>query len=98
MRIHEYLDAADGQITCRKCGEVLGPVDRNYKLGALRLDRPVTDANPYMGDVTRFVDADVTFRQYVCPGCGVLFDNEIARVDDPPIWDIQVQSKIAAIS
>ena len=90
MRIHEYLDAEAGEIRCRRCRHLFGDDTRNYKLGALCIERPLQDANPYVGDATRYVDADVRLRQYVCPGCGVLLDNEVARVGDPPIWDINV--------
>jgi acetone carboxylase gamma subunit len=92
MRIHEYLNVIDGEIRCRRCGHVLGPDDCNYKLGTLMIERPLQDANPYVGDAARYVDADVQLRQYVCPGCGVLLDNEVGRVGDPPIWDINVST------
>lgn len=92
MQIHEYLELKDGEIVCVKCGHRFGPADENYKLGALQIDRKLEEANPLLGDAGRYVDADVVFRQYVCPGCGVLLDNEIARVDDPPLWDIRISA------
>jgi len=30
------------------------------------------------------------FRQFFCPGCGALIENEIARADDPVLRDIEL--------
>jgi acetone carboxylase gamma subunit len=31
------------------------------------------------------------FRQFCCPGCGALIENEIARADDPVLRDIELR-------
>jgi hypothetical protein len=57
---------------------------------ALRLDQPIQAANPLIGDPQRFIDAAVQFRQFCCPACGVLIENEVCRAEDPVLWDIQL--------
>jgi N-methylhydantoinase B len=92
--ITEILDLVitDGHqhFACSCCGHVLCAVSENYKAHALRLDRPIQAANPLIGDPQRFIDAAVQFRQFCCPACGVLIENEVCRAEDPLLWDIQL--------
>jgi N-methylhydantoinase B len=93
-RVTETLDlvSAGGrtQLACSRCGWLLCRVGENYKAHALRLDRPIQAANPLIGDPRRFIDADVQFRQFYCPECGGLLENEVCRAHDPLLWDIQL--------
>ncbi|TDJ63734.1 MAG: hypothetical protein E2O35_09980 [Proteobacteria bacterium] len=75
---------------CAKCSAELGPTTDNYKDGCLREDHPVSAANPLIGAPERFIDDDVAFRQFFCPGCGCLIDNEIAVSTDPVLADISI--------
>jgi acetone carboxylase gamma subunit len=68
----------------------LGPASENYKTHALRIDRAIQTANPLIGDPRRFIDTEVAFRQFHCPGCGRLLENEVSRAHDPLLWDIQL--------
>jgi N-methylhydantoinase B len=79
------------EVVCLECGHVLGAADSNYKLGCLRLDTQLAaiDANLFH-DPALQVDEPVAYRQFLCPGCGVLFDNELGRPDDPPVWDVRI--------
>ena len=45
---------------------------------------------PLAGDPHRFIDAEPLFRQFFCPGCGTLIENEIALATDPLLRDITV--------
>jgi acetone carboxylase gamma subunit len=65
-------------------------VSENYKAHTLRLDRPIQASNPLIGDPRRFIDAGVEFRQFCCPECGGLIENEVSRAHDPVLWDIQL--------
>jgi N-methylhydantoinase B len=93
-RVTEALDlvTAGGraQLACARCGALLGPATENYKTHALRRDRPIEAANPLIGDPLRFIDAAVEFRQFYCPACGGLIENEVCRAGDPLLWDIQL--------
>jgi len=93
-RVTETLDlvSAGGRthLACSRCGWLLCRVGENYKAHALRIDRPIQAANPLIGDPRRFIDADVEFRQFYCPECGGLLENEVCRAHDPLLWDIQL--------
>jgi len=94
FHVTEYLDlvAVDGarRLACARCGQVLCAARENYKAHALRIDRPIQAANPLIGDPRRFIDAAVQFRQFYCPACGGLIENEVSRADDPLLHDIQL--------
>ena len=90
QRLTEYLDAVDGEIRCRRCARVLGPVERNFKLGTLVREQPLTEANPHVRDPSLYTDSTVVFRQFVCPGCGTMLETEIAVDGAPPQWDIRL--------
>jgi N-methylhydantoinase B len=93
-RVTEALDlvsaAGRSQLACAGCGWLLGPASENYKTHALRIDRAIQTANPLIGDPRRFIDTEVAFRQFHCPGCGRLLENEVSRAHDPLLWDIQL--------
>jgi N-methylhydantoinase B len=80
-------DAAGDFWCCAKCSTDLGPTERTYKEGCVREDNPVETSNPLVGDPARFIDEAVEFRQFFCPGCGTLIENEIAVASDPVLDD-----------
>jgi N-methylhydantoinase B len=76
---------------CRHCATDLGPASENYKLGCSRHDAPIATSNLNVGDWRRYIDEEPVFRQFFCPGCGHLIENEIARSADPILQDIQIR-------
>jgi N-methylhydantoinase B len=78
---------------CSKCAADLGPVRENYKDHAVRADNEIASANPHVGDWKRYIDERPVFRQFYCPGCGALLENEIAREGDPVLRDIELRMK-----
>jgi N-methylhydantoinase B len=94
MEVSETLgvvgDGAERSFECLRCQRSLGPVSANYKLTAKIEESSLTEANPHIGDPSRYVDVEMVFRRYYCPGCGVLLDTEVARLEDPPLWDIEL--------
>jgi N-methylhydantoinase B len=83
---------ADGaHHACVKCDADLGPTHDNYKDHCLAETRPVTHAVPLAGDPHRYIDDAPEFRQFFCPGCGALVENEIAIATDPVLHDIAVE-------
>jgi acetone carboxylase gamma subunit len=46
-----------------------------------------------VGDPGRFIDPLPAFRQFCCPSCGRLIENEVARAGDPVLADIALQPK-----
>jgi N-methylhydantoinase B len=92
--VTEYLDLVSvggrPHLACARCGHPLCPASENYKAHALRVDRPIQVSNPLIGDPQRFIDDGVAFRQFYCPECGGLIENEVSRAHDPLLWDIQL--------
>jgi N-methylhydantoinase B len=84
------LELRDGSLSCGSCGTVLGPAGANWKDGALINELPVQEGNLLCPDPQRFVDDDVVFRQFACPGCVRLLDTEVRRRSEPPLWDIRL--------
>jgi len=78
---------------CAKCGTDLGPVSGNYKDHCVRNDLPIQAANPIVGDPRRYIDPEPQFRQFCCPGCGLLVENEIAIAADPVLRDVEILSR-----
>ena len=83
-QVTEYLDLVDATASAgwpaRGAASPCGPARENYKLHCHRIDRPIQAANPLIGDPQRFIDERVQFRQFCCPACGGLIENEVCRV------------------
>jgi N-methylhydantoinase B len=75
---------------CAKCAADLGTVRDNYKHACVRREAEISAANPNIGDWRRYIDDRPVFRQFFCPGCGALVENEIARADDEVLRDIEL--------
>ena len=75
---------------CAGCANDLGPTSENYKLACTMLESPVTASNPHVGDPKRYIDPVPVFRQFFCPSCGRLIENEIALSGDPILQDIEI--------
>ena len=92
--VTENLDLVDRDggpwLACSRCGQPLGPAGENYKLHCHRVDRPIQAASPLIGDPQRFIDDAVEFRQFCCPACGRLIENEVSRAQDPVLHDIEL--------
>ncbi|MDA0823494.1 MAG: hydantoinase B/oxoprolinase family protein [Proteobacteria bacterium] len=88
--LNVLADGDDHYWACATCSTELGLAGSNYKDGCIREDHPVSDSNPLIGAPERFIDDLVTFRQFFCPGCGRLIDNEVAVDSDPVLADITV--------
>jgi N-methylhydantoinase B len=78
---------------CAKCAADLGPLRDNYKDHCVRRESDVNTANPNIGDYRRYIDDRPVFRQFFCPGCGALVENEVARADDPILRDIELRPR-----
>ena len=88
---HHLAIDDDGVVVCRKCGHRLGPEGENFKLHAVCKERPIQDANPLIVDPSIFIDREVVFRQYYCPGCATLLENEVLLAETEPVWDKRLE-------
>ncbi len=81
------------RFACARCAADLGALGENYKQHCNMEERDISAANPNIGDWRRYIDDRPVFRQFFCPGCGGLVENEVARADDPLLADIELHVK-----
>jgi N-methylhydantoinase B len=84
-RVSPDLSIVAGMI--RSEAAEFGPASRNYKLGALYRDRPITESNPNLRDPGIYTDRVITLREIIEPGTGRLLHAEVVVDDEPPVWD-----------
>jgi N-methylhydantoinase B len=85
----------DGQaLACGACLAVLAPVDGNWKDGARVREAPLEEGNRHLPPAGTLTDEDVVLRQFACPGCGRLLDNEVRRAAEPPLWDFRLAREL----
>jgi N-methylhydantoinase B len=85
------LAVRGGHWSCAKCAADLGPLVENYKARCARSDLPIQASNPIVGDPRRFIEPTPQFRQFCCPSCGTLIENEIAIAEDAPLADVELK-------
>ncbi|MBW3629988.1 MAG: aminopeptidase P N-terminal domain-containing protein, partial [Gemmatimonadetes bacterium] len=95
--ITETLDvgrAADGSLVLCSTysGEPLCSVDGAYKDACARLVVPVQEATPLGEDPSQFIDATMEFRMYLCPRTGGIIETEVARAEDPPLHELELDA------
>jgi len=96
--LHARRDERGAFWACAKCSADLGALDENYKLGCNREDRHISASNPLIGEPRDFINDDVEFRQFSCPGCGALIENEVAVAGDPVLRDIDLRVAAREVS
>ena len=87
LAIGEYLKLVGDHVVCRGCGHEISPNNENYKLRLVMNETPVTELCPVNRDPLLYVDKNVVFRTYVCPGCATQIESEVTIEDSPPVWD-----------
>lgn len=88
MRIHEYLEIdEEGKIKCLKCRHVFCDADENYKLHALKAERPGSEIGSHMIQETKFT----VYHEFYCPGCLTMLEVDVLPPGHPPVWDIRVK-------
>ena len=91
LDVHMAVDDDRGGIVCRNCDETICGADENYKLHALCDRKPLTEAGPLVNDPSEYVDEEVEFRQFYCPGCGTLLENEVVLAELEPVHDKELR-------
>ncbi len=83
----EYLEIdGDGYYRCRDCGHRYCGARSNWKWFARCSAAPVSPAT-IQNEIRVRPSADLAFRRYYCPGCGVQADTEVALSDEGPRWN-----------
>jgi len=82
----------DGRLVfcSRHSGEPLCLVTENYRAACARLELPITASSPLAVDPAEFVDAEMVFRLYLCPATGSVIETEVARAEDGPLHDVEL--------
>ena len=78
--------------TCTKCRTRIQNTGENYKSGCMKRITDVRDVGLSPIDPKLFIDDEIEYREYFCPGCGVLFQGDFNRPDDPDFQDICLAS------
>jgi N-methylhydantoinase B len=89
----ELVVVADGggqALACGGCLTVLSAADGNWKDGARVHEAPLEEGNRHQPPVATLTDHLVVLRQFACPGCGRLLDNEVRRAAEAPLWDFRL--------
>lgn len=76
-----HLEAADGRLRCRSCGEDICSADAVYKKHLLSAKKPLTEANPLIDDPGTYVEEEFELREYYCPGCATLIEAQMMQTD-----------------
>ena len=70
--------AAGASLSCAHCSQELQGTAADYVSHLPRREGPVTEAGPQVfPDAHVFIDVEVVFRQYYCPGCFTAFHTEV---------------------
>ena len=77
--------------SCARCSTYLGELDQNYKDRCASEIKEISACNPLVGDPADFIDDKIEFRQFHCPNCGSLLENEVAVASDPVLADIELK-------
>lgn len=90
-RLDDNLVVLDsGTVVCVHCGTEVGPLEGGaFVAGLARRDAAPTEAGPHIWhDPLEYVDAEIVFRQLLCPGCLTAVHSRVVPVDHPvPVDD-----------
>lgn len=77
---------------CSECRTVIEDAARNYKHGCAVRVTPVQAVGLDPIDPALYLDEDIVYREYFCPGCGLLMQGDFARRGDADLWDIHLHA------
>lgn len=71
------------KVICNHCSRVLVEDGEEYVPTLARYDGPVAMAGPQVSpESQQYIDAEVTFRQFCCPGCFTAFSTLVVPTDE----------------
>jgi N-methylhydantoinase B len=74
-------------VLCEKCEHLLGPASENWKSQAARAIVPAESVGPLIQ-----LHEELEIREFSCPNCGTLLSLDIARKEDPDLFDIEIRT------
>jgi len=94
-RLLEYLEATEVQgklvYSCIKCGHMLGPAEEDFKNFASKRTVSISKAQPAFLASYAVKSDTFVMREYFCPRCGVMFEVDMVRKDEPQIHSIELK-------
>jgi N-methylhydantoinase B len=78
---------------CSECGHVHCPVDQNPKEHALIRVGYLSEMSHPTAEMARRNPPRFFQRQFYCPGCVLMFTNEMARAEDPILNDVEYDAE-----
>lgn len=85
-------------LSCAGCGQLLAPLDGNYRLGTAWLSIAPTALGTHFVDPSEQTGAELVWRAYLCPSCGVALDGQLCRPDDDAFQDVRIDPSSLAQS
>ncbi|USX52860.1 hydantoinase B/oxoprolinase family protein [Lentzea sp. HUAS12] len=84
-RLDDNLAVVDSTVVCVHCGTRIGPLEGGAFFDFLaRRETAPTEAGPHIWhDPSEYVDAEIVFRQLLCPGCLTAVNSRVVPVDHP---------------
>jgi N-methylhydantoinase B len=79
--------------TCTKCRTRIQNADENYKSGCSKRVTQVRDVGLSPIDPNLFIDDEIEYREYFCPGCGLLLQGDFCRPEDTDFQDIHLEKQ-----
>jgi N-methylhydantoinase B len=90
----EALDVAESStgdvFVCNRCEHQLGSTAMPYKHGCAMWECEMSAIAPGFRDPAQFVDDHMVWREFYCPSCGVMIENEIAREGEDLLDDARL--------
>lgn len=84
------VDRDAGAYRCAHCGEKIGSIDGHAKQELLVHQHPVADIGRRFGDPAVYVDDEIVWREFFCPGCATRLATEVCRPDDEVLVEIRL--------
>jgi N-methylhydantoinase B len=75
---------------CRKCRTRIADAGSNYKSGCLKKVTPVEAVGISPVDPKLFIDDDIVYKEYFCPGCGLHLQGDFSKSENEDIRDIHL--------
>jgi N-methylhydantoinase B len=87
-----YSSTGDGDVfVCDSCDHVLGSTVSHYKTYAAVRESGLRGIGTEFGEGADGLDEEILWREFYCPACGVMFENELAKHGEPFLLDATLE-------
>jgi N-methylhydantoinase B len=85
-----WVDRPASAYRCAHCGEELGALSEHPKQRMVSRERPLADIGERFHDPSTYVDDEIVWREFFCPGCATRLATEVCRPSDERLVDIRL--------